>query len=49
MTFDKLADAANAAVALTFQPISAAWLRESAARGGNALDLNPRLDTFIGE
>jgi FAD/FMN-containing dehydrogenase len=49
MTFEKLGDAANTAVALTYQPISAAWLRESAARGGNALDLDPKLGTFIGE
>ncbi|KAI0532408.1 hypothetical protein GGR58DRAFT_507472 [Xylaria digitata] len=47
MTFDRLADAANAAVALTYQPVSAAWLRESAARGGNAIDLDPKLGTFI--
>ncbi|KAL9072099.1 MAG: hypothetical protein Q9157_005225 [Trypethelium eluteriae] len=47
MTFAKLADAANVAVALTYQPISSAWLRESAARGGNVLSLDPELGTFI--
>jgi hypothetical protein len=49
MTFEKLADAKDTAVALTYQPISAAWLKESKARGGNAIDLDPGLGTFIGK
>lgn len=49
MTFEKLGNAANLSAALTYQPISAAMLEESAARGGNVLDLDPDLGTFIGK
>ena len=49
MTSENLGDVADVAVALTYQPISAAWLRESEKRGGNALGLDPELGTFIGE
>lgn len=49
MTFERVADAENAAVALTYQPISASWLKESYARGGNALNIDPKLGTFIGK
>ncbi|KAF1829173.1 FAD binding domain protein [Decorospora gaudefroyi] len=47
MTFERLADAQNAAVALTYQPVSESWLKASERRGGNAIDLDPGLGTFI--